>query len=160
MSVRNCSEVWSKLLTGALRTGLRLPARIVKTPASRHRPTVRPADLECSAVLLIRPVNSAQTDAAAGNIMQAVGGRGTEPTQGSFESSAGNDAATRAPRPTRKEISMSLILLVVILLLVCGGGGGYYGYRRWGSGGGIGIVGVVLVVLVVLYMFGGLRISG
>ena len=43
---------------------------------------------------------------------------------------------------------MGLILLIVVLLLLFGGGGGYYGYRRWGSGGGIGIVGVVLIVLV------------
>jgi hypothetical protein len=42
---------------------------------------------------------------------------------------------------------MLLILLIVVLLLVFGGGGGYYGYRRWGSGGGIGIVGVILIAL-------------
>ena len=53
---------------------------------------------------------------------------------------------------------MGLILLIVVLLLLFGGGGGYYGYRRWGSGGGIGIVGVVLIVLVCLYLFGGLRL--
>ena len=53
---------------------------------------------------------------------------------------------------------MSLILLIIILLLVFGGGGGYYGYRRWGSGGGIGIVGLVLIILVVLYLIGGMRL--
>jgi hypothetical protein len=53
---------------------------------------------------------------------------------------------------------MSLILLIVVLVLLFGGGGGYYGYRRWGSGGGIGIVGLVLIILLVLYLFGGLRL--
>jgi hypothetical protein len=57
-------------------------------------------------------------------------------------------------------IPMSLILLVVVLVLLFGGGGGYYGYRRWGTGGGIGIVGLVLIILVVLYLFGGLSGSG
>ena len=50
---------------------------------------------------------------------------------------------------------MGLLLLIVVLLLLFGGGGGYYGYRRWGSGGGIGIVGVVLIILGVIYVFGG-----
>jgi hypothetical protein len=36
---------------------------------------------------------------------------------------------------------MPLILLIVILLLLFGSGGGYYGYRRWGTGGGVGVVG-------------------
>ena len=45
---------------------------------------------------------------------------------------------------------MSLIVLILILLLLFGGGGGYYGYRRWGSGGGIGIFGLVLIILVAL----------
>ena len=40
-----------------------------------------------------------------------------------------------------------MLLLIVILLLVFGGGGGYYGYSRWGSGGGIGIVGLVVIIL-------------
>jgi hypothetical protein len=39
---------------------------------------------------------------------------------------------------------MLLILLIVVLALKFGGGGGYYGYRRWGTGGGVGIVGLVL----------------
>ena len=38
-----------------------------------------------------------------------------------------------------------------------GGGGGYYGYRKWGTGGGVGIVGLVLIILLVSYLFGGLR---
>ena len=37
---------------------------------------------------------------------------------------------------------MLMILLIVIVLLAFGGGGGYYGYRRWGTGGGIGIFGL------------------
>jgi len=48
-------------------------------------------------------------------------------------------------------------LLIVVLVLAFGGGGGYYGYRRWGTGGGIGIVGLVLIILLVLYLFGGMR---
>ncbi len=31
-----------------------------------------------------------------------------------------------------------LIILIIVLLLVFGGGGGYYGYSRWGRGGGAG----------------------
>jgi hypothetical protein len=34
---------------------------------------------------------------------------------------------------------MGLILLILVLVLLFGGGGGYYGYRRWGTGGGVGI---------------------
>lgn len=66
-------------------------------------------------------------------------------------------AVTRLKRFTvRRGVPMSLILLIVVLVLLFGGGGGYYGYRRWGTGGGIGIVGLVLIILVVLYLFGGL----
>jgi tRNA(Glu) U13 pseudouridine synthase TruD len=36
---------------------------------------------------------------------------------------------------------MLLIVLIIILLLAFGGGGGYYGYQRWGTGGGVGIFG-------------------
>ena len=38
---------------------------------------------------------------------------------------------------------MLLIVLIIILLLAFGGGGGYYGYQRWGTGGGVGIFGIV-----------------
>ena len=38
-----------------------------------------------------------------------------------------------------------------------GGGGGYYGYSRWGSGGGMGIIGTVVLVAVILYFVGWLR---
>ena len=92
--------------------------------------------------------------------MQAVAGRSTEPAHDSLSHGPAITLLPKLNVQVAKEISMSLILLVVILLLVCGGGGGYYGYRRWGSGGGIGIVGVVVIVMVVLYLFGGLRISG
>jgi len=51
---------------------------------------------------------------------------------------------------------MPLILILVILLLIFGGGG-YYGYSRWGTGGGLGIVGTVLVIVLVVYLLGGLR---
>ena len=50
-----------------------------------------------------------------------------------------------------------MVLLIFVLLLLFGGGGGYYGYSRWGTGGGLGIVGTVLVIAVVLYFVGGLR---
>ena len=29
-----------------------------------------------------------------------------------------------------------MLLLIIVLLLLFGGGGGYYGYSRWGRGGG------------------------
>jgi hypothetical protein len=32
-----------------------------------------------------------------------------------------------------------MLLLIIVLLLLFGGGGGYYGYSRWGPGGGLGI---------------------
>ena len=31
-----------------------------------------------------------------------------------------------------------MLLLIIVLLLLFGGGGGYYGYSRWGRGGGLG----------------------
>ena len=54
-----------------------------------------------------------------------------------------------------KEIPM--LLLIIVLVLLFGGGGGYYGYSRWGTGGGMGIVGTVLLIVLLLYLFGGLR---
>jgi hypothetical protein len=50
-----------------------------------------------------------------------------------------------------------LPLLVIVLLLLMGGGGGYYGYSRWGTGGGLGIVGTVLLIFLLVYLLGGLR---
>ena len=50
-----------------------------------------------------------------------------------------------------------MLLLIIILLLLFGGGGGYYGYSRWGTGGGLGIVGTVLLVFLIVYLVGGLR---
>jgi hypothetical protein len=50
-----------------------------------------------------------------------------------------------------------MLILLIVLLLLFGGGGGYYGYSRWGSGGGMGIVGTVVLVAVVLYFVGWLR---
>ena len=32
-----------------------------------------------------------------------------------------------------------MLLLIIILALLFAGGGGYYGYSRWGMGGGLGI---------------------
>src|ERR1022692_2105367 len=48
----------------------------------------------------------------------------------------------------------SMLLLIVILLLLFGGGGGYYGYSKWGTGGGLGIVGTVIVIAAILYLLG------
>lgn len=62
------------------------------------------------------------------------------------------------PVKFRKEALMFLLLLIVVLVLLFGGGGGYYGYRRWGTGGGVGIVGLVVIILLFLYLFGGIRL--
>ena len=43
-----------------------------------------------------------------------------------------------------------MLLLIIILALLFAGGGGYYGYSRWGAGGGLGIVGTVIVIVLVL----------
>ncbi len=50
-----------------------------------------------------------------------------------------------------------MLLLIIILILLFGGGGGYYGYSRWGMGGGLGVVGTILVIVLVLYLLGVLR---
>jgi hypothetical protein len=50
-----------------------------------------------------------------------------------------------------------MLLLVILLVLLFGGGDGYYGYSRWGTGGGFGIVGTVLLIAVIVYLAGGLR---
>jgi hypothetical protein len=50
-----------------------------------------------------------------------------------------------------------MLLLIIVLLLLFGGGGGYYGYSKWGTGGGLGIVGTVVLIGVVLYLAGVLR---
>ena len=51
-----------------------------------------------------------------------------------------------------------MLLLIILLVLLFGGGGGYYGYSRWGTGGGLGIVRTVLMILLVVYLLGGLRL--
>ena len=50
-----------------------------------------------------------------------------------------------------------MLLLIIVLVLLFGGGGGYYGYSRWGSGGGLGILGTVLLIAVVMYLLGAIR---
>lgn len=50
-----------------------------------------------------------------------------------------------------------MLLLIIVLVLLFGGGGGYYGYSRWGTGGGLGIVGTVLLIVVLLYFLGVVR---
>jgi hypothetical protein len=52
---------------------------------------------------------------------------------------------------------MSMLLLIIVLVLLFGGGGGYYGYSRWGPGGGLGVVGTILVIVLLLYLVGALR---
>jgi hypothetical protein len=52
-----------------------------------------------------------------------------------------------------------MLLLIIVLLLLFGGGGGYYGYSKWGPGGGLGIVGTVLLIESVLYLIGAVRCS-
>lgn len=47
-----------------------------------------------------------------------------------------------------------LLIIIILLILVLGGGGGYYGYSRWGTGGGLGIVGTVILIAVILYLLG------
>lgn len=49
------------------------------------------------------------------------------------------------------------LLVIILLILLLGGGGGYYGYSRWGYGGGLGILGTVLLVVLVLYLLGAVR---
>lgn len=51
---------------------------------------------------------------------------------------------------------MLTILIIVLLILLLGGGG--YGFRRWGTGGGLGIVGTVLVIALILWLLGVLRV--
>ena len=50
-----------------------------------------------------------------------------------------------------------MLLLIIILVLLFGGGGGYYGYSRWGAGGGLGILGTVLALALVVYLVGGMH---
>ena len=51
-----------------------------------------------------------------------------------------------------------MLLLLIVLILLLGGGGGYYGYGRWGYGGGTGIsLGTILLIVLLFYLLGGLR---
>jgi hypothetical protein len=50
---------------------------------------------------------------------------------------------------------MPLILVLLLVLLLLGGGGGYYGYSRWGRGGGVSIFGLVLIVLLIVWAMNG-----
>jgi hypothetical protein len=55
------------------------------------------------------------------------------------------------------EVRHPMLWIILLLVLLFGGGGGYYGYSRWGAGGGLGIVGTIAIVALVLYLFGGVR---
>jgi uncharacterized spore protein YtfJ len=47
------------------------------------------------------------------------------------------------------------LIIIIILVLLFAGGGGYFGYNRWGFGGGAGIsLGTVLVILLICYLLG------
>ncbi len=46
-----------------------------------------------------------------------------------------------------------MLWLIPLLALVCGSAGGYYGYSRWGVGGGLGIAGTVMLVVVAGFLF-------
>jgi len=59
--------------------------------------------------------------------------------------------ADRYPQET------AMLILIILLVLLFGGGGGYYGYSRWGAGGGMGVLGTVLVIVLVLYLLGAVR---
>ena len=52
---------------------------------------------------------------------------------------------------TAAEERMDLILIIIILVLLFGG---WFGYHRWGYGGGIGIGGILLIVLIVYLLVG------
>jgi hypothetical protein len=55
-------------------------------------------------------------------------------------------------------VEVLMLLLIIILILLFGGGGGYYGYSRWGMGGGLGILGTVLLIVLILYLLGAVRL--
>jgi hypothetical protein len=51
-----------------------------------------------------------------------------------------------------------MIILLIILVLLFAGGGGYYGYGRWGMGGGAGIsLGTILLIVLAVYLLGGIH---
>ena len=51
-----------------------------------------------------------------------------------------------------------MLLLLVIVLLIVLFGGGFYGYNRWGYGGGLGVVGTVLVIVLILWLLGAVHL--
>jgi len=52
----------------------------------------------------------------------------------------------------------NMLILLIILILLFGGGGGYYGYGRWGAGGGAGVsLGTILIIVLIVYLLGGLH---
>jgi hypothetical protein len=53
-----------------------------------------------------------------------------------------------------------MLLLILLLVVLFASGGGYYGYSRWGTGGGLGILGTVLLVVVLVYLLGGMNFPG
>lgn len=53
-----------------------------------------------------------------------------------------------------RTIAMTIVVIILLVLLL-GGGGGYYGYGRWGAGGGAGIsLGTILLILLICYLLG------
>ena len=54
-----------------------------------------------------------------------------------------------------------MLILIIILLLLFGGGGGWYGYNRYGAGGGWGIsLGTILVICLIVWLLGGFPMHG
>ena len=49
-------------------------------------------------------------------------------------------------------------MLIITLIQLFGGDSGYYGYGRFGAGGGAGTeLGTILIILLIVYMLGGFR---
>ncbi len=46
------------------------------------------------------------------------------------------------------------LILILILLLVLAGGGGFYGHRRYGRRGLVGVLVLILVILLVMWLVG------
>ena len=65
--------------------------------------------------------------------------------------------AQQAIEVEQRKRRLPMLLLIILLVLLFGGGGGYYGYSRWGAGGGIGILGTVLLIVLAVYLLGGIR---
>jgi len=50
-----------------------------------------------------------------------------------------------------------MLLPRILVVLLFGGGGCYYGYSKWGRGGGLGFVGTIVLALLLVYFVSGVR---